>query len=540
MVGVDRRVVIVGVGGDAVFHLEKVVGVAVHIGFRGGGQAHQNRIEIIKNGAVFLENAAVALVHDDKVKMRRGKQRHAVLGLGVVDGVEHGGIGGKHDARGLIVLRGAQVAQRLVGQILFEVVLCLLDQRSAVRQKEHVGHMTAPAQHIGQAGCGAGLACARCHDQQIAPEALRNMGADCPDGVFLIVAVGDFIVNFDGVQRLFLGAAVHQLLQVVLAEHPAHSTLRAALLIPEIGGVAVGGKQHRTAAKLLLQTVCIKLSLLAPDVGVFGAALGFNDRQRQAVLAHQHIVRIALLPQHAVHVVHFVLGAHIGVRPGEFPAHGLEVDIDDLPPSFGLGQVCGGKTAALLVLLFAGCVCRRKALHLLAQRFQLGILLGQQAFLLPDLLFVQLHFLAGDGCFIKGALRIVRAVAVIHPLDEVEQPPQAEHCIRRRHAMPRMYRQIARLHDAGQHAPHIAVHREPEARLMQQGLQVVLVGHRDGLICRIHPLHRQLQRLPAPHCAHRRGGGEHFLGLDGRIGEEGIFGAGGEIGEVGHKISSFM
>ena len=98
-----------------------------------------------------------------------------------------------------------------------------------------------------------------------------------------------------------------------------------------------------------------------------------------------------------------------------------------------------------------------------------------------------------------------------------------------------MYRQIARLHDAGQHAPHVAVHREPEAWLMQQGLQVVLVGHRDGLVCRIYPLHRQLQRLPAPHRAHRRGGGEHFLGLDGRISEEGIFGAGGEIGEVGHK-----
>ena len=105
--------------------------------------------------------------------------------------------------------------------------------------------------------------------------------------------------------------------------------------------------------------------------------------------------------------------------------------------------------------------------------------------------------------------------------------------------MPRMYRQIARLHDAGQHAPHIAVHCEPEARLVQQGLQVVLVGHRDGLVCRIHPLHRQLQRLPAPHRAHRRGGGEHFLGLDGRIGEEGIFGAGGEIGEVGHGRAPF-
>ncbi len=89
------------------------------------------------------------------------------------------------------------------GRYFLEVVLRLLDQRGAVRQKKHVGHMTAPAQHIGQAGCGAGLARASSHDQQIAPEALRNMGADCPDGVFLVVTVGDFIVNFDGVQRLF-------------------------------------------------------------------------------------------------------------------------------------------------------------------------------------------------------------------------------------------------------------------------------------------------------------------------------------------------
>ena len=72
--------------------------------------------------------------------------------------------------------------------------------------------MTAPAQHIGQAGRGAGLARASSHDQQIASEALRDVGADSPNGIFLVVAVGDFVINFDGVQRLFLGAAVHQFL----------------------------------------------------------------------------------------------------------------------------------------------------------------------------------------------------------------------------------------------------------------------------------------------------------------------------------------
>ena len=74
---------------------------------------------------------------------------------------------------------------------------------------------------------------------------------------------------------------------------------------------------------------------------------------------------------------------------------------------------------------------------------------------------------------------------------------------------------------------------------MQQGLQIILVGHRDGLVRRIHPLHRQLQRLPTPHRAHGRGGGEHFLGFDGSRGKEGILGFGGKIGEVGHEGAPF-
>ena len=298
--------------------------------------------------------------------MGRGKQRHAVLGLGVVDGVEHRRIGGEHDTRGLVVLGGAQVAQGLVRQILLEIVLRLLDQRGAVGQKQHIRHMAAPAQHVGQAGCRAGFSGAGGHDQQVAPEPLRDVGAHRTDGVFLVVAVGDLIVNFNGVQRLFLGAAVHQLLQIILAEHAAHRPLRAACFVPEIGGVAVGGEQHRAASEFLFQTVCIELCLFAPDVGVLGAALGLDDRQRLAILAHENVIRIALLAQHAVHVVHFVLHAHIGIRPGKLPAHGLEVDVDDLPPCFGLGQVGGGKAAALLILLFAGRIRRRKALHLFA------------------------------------------------------------------------------------------------------------------------------------------------------------------------------
>ena len=65
MILLHRCFVVVGVGGNAVFHLEKIIGIAVDVRFRRGGKAHQERVEILKNGPVFFENAAVALVNDD-------------------------------------------------------------------------------------------------------------------------------------------------------------------------------------------------------------------------------------------------------------------------------------------------------------------------------------------------------------------------------------------------------------------------------------------------------------------------------------------
>ena len=58
-----------------------------------GSQSDKNRIEIIENSTVFLENAAVALVDDDEVKMRWCKQYLAIFGFGRVDRVQHRGIG---------------------------------------------------------------------------------------------------------------------------------------------------------------------------------------------------------------------------------------------------------------------------------------------------------------------------------------------------------------------------------------------------------------------------------------------------------------
>ena len=158
MVLVHGGLVVIGIGGHLVLHLKEVVGVPVHIGLGRGGEAHQNGVEILENGPVLLENTAVALVNDDEVKMGGGKQAFPVPGPGLVNGVEHGGIGGKDDAGLSVVLVGTQVTQGHVGQVVFEIVLGLLDQGGAVGQKQNVGHIVAPAQDIGEAGGGAGLA----------------------------------------------------------------------------------------------------------------------------------------------------------------------------------------------------------------------------------------------------------------------------------------------------------------------------------------------------------------------------------------------
>ena len=79
MVLIHRRFVIVGIGGNAAFHLEKVVGIPVYIGFGSSGETHQNPIEIFKNRPVFLENAAVAFVNDNQVKVGGGKELPSIL-----------------------------------------------------------------------------------------------------------------------------------------------------------------------------------------------------------------------------------------------------------------------------------------------------------------------------------------------------------------------------------------------------------------------------------------------------------------------------
>ena len=90
-----------------------------------------------------------------------------------------------------------------------------------------------------------------------------------------------------------------------------------------------------------------------------------------------------------------------------------------------------------------------------------------------------------------------------------------------------MYRQIAQLDEKRQLAPGVVVHGESECWLVNQGLEVVLVGHLHGIVGRIDPLHRQFQRLPAANGTHGRRRGKDLLRLYCGGGKEGVFFLGG-------------
>ena len=168
----------------------------------------------------------MALVRDNEIEMRRRKQRHAVLGLGAVDGVQDRGVGREHNPGIPVVLVAAQIAEGHIRQIALEIVLCLLDKRRSVRKEQDIRDIAATAQHIGQAGRCPGFAGTGRHDEQRLAEALLDVLADRTDGFLLIIAVGDLVVDRDAGEGLAQLPAVHQLFEIRLGEKTADLPLR--------------------------------------------------------------------------------------------------------------------------------------------------------------------------------------------------------------------------------------------------------------------------------------------------------------------------
>ena len=198
------------------------------------------------------------------------------------------------------------------------------------------------------------------------------------------------------------------------------------------------------------------------------------------------------------------------------------------------------ETALLLVLLLFGGVPGRHLLHLTPQRLDFCFLLLQQAFLCLDFLGIHCYLLGGNQRLVKNALLVIGTIAVVDPLDKLKQPPQRRQGVPRLDIPPGMYSHIAQLCDVAQFLPGVLIHGKTEARLKDQGFQIVFIGHIHGLVSGIHPFDGQLHGLAAAYRAQCRGRGIDLLRLHAGRGKEGVFRFLGEEGEVGHINHSLL
>ena len=129
--------------------------------------------------------------------------------------------------------------------------------------------MLPATQHIRQTRCRSGFAGTRCHNQQVLPEPKTDLLTNSTNCFLLIISISNLIVDGNRHQIQTLRPTVHQLLQITLAEYTANFTLRAALIVPEVGFETVGSEHHWTATKFALQAVCVQDGLFASDVRIF-------------------------------------------------------------------------------------------------------------------------------------------------------------------------------------------------------------------------------------------------------------------------------
>jgi hypothetical protein len=161
--------------------------------FGSGRQSHQQRIEVVKDGAVFLVHRTMRFVDDDQIEVASAKAALAVVHL--LDHVHHCRIRGHVQAPSGLFLR-AQVHRRRTRQMLLEGPDRLVHQRHAVGQEEHSLGPVGAHQQVAEGDHRARLACAGGHHQQgLALLLLRKVFADALDGPLLVVALHDLLVD---------------------------------------------------------------------------------------------------------------------------------------------------------------------------------------------------------------------------------------------------------------------------------------------------------------------------------------------------------
>ena len=282
----------------AVFQLEGVVGALVFLAAGRGGQADHQRVEIVEQRAVFLENGAVRFVDDDQIKAPDAEFPRVV-----VDQIDHGLVGGKDHAGVCVAVQAAAGIERggHVGQQLVEILMRLPHKAGAVGKKQYVFDPIRLHQHVYAGDGHAGLARAGGHDQQASTAHIGKRLADAANGVLLVIAVGDIVI--DGRVRDILphGAAQLEQLQLFDRMEIEHPPRRIAQLIDAIDIIAVGVIDHRFIAVFHRHLIGLFDALCAALHQIFHRGGLLDDGQRLIVPAIEHIVHGIAAVQQAIH-----------------------------------------------------------------------------------------------------------------------------------------------------------------------------------------------------------------------------------------------
>ena len=158
--------------------------------------------------------------------MCRRKQRDTVFCFGIINSVKNRRIGREYNSSISVVLIAAQITQRHIRKIVFEIVLCLFNKSCSVGEEQDICYIIAPAQNVCQTGSCSRLSCTRCHHQKSLTETLLDMLTYSTDSFLLIIAVGYFIIYGNGIQLFACITTVHQLFKVGFCEKAADLALR--------------------------------------------------------------------------------------------------------------------------------------------------------------------------------------------------------------------------------------------------------------------------------------------------------------------------
>ena len=291
----------------AVLQLEGIVGALVFLAARGRSQTDHQRIEIVEQRAVFLEDGAVRFIDDDQIK-----SAHTEFTGIVIDQIDHGLIGRKDNTCVGVPVKTAAGIQRSghIGQQLIKILMRLTHKAGAVSEKQHVLDPARLHQHIHTGNGHAGFARAGRHDQEAPAAHVGKRFAHAADSVLLVITVGDSIVNHGIRDILSHAAAQLQQFQFLNGMEVEHAPGRIAQLIDAIDIVTVGVIHHGLIAVFLFQLVRLVYALGAAFDQVLHSGRIFNNRQRLVVPATQHIIHRIAAVQLAVDGGS---GRHIGI-----------------------------------------------------------------------------------------------------------------------------------------------------------------------------------------------------------------------------------